>query len=101
MKVIVNGREAGTKESGCALCGATWGSYYEEVQGERLFFCCDLCAKGFREIVERAELERIDLLEISGNYSLGRHCTAREGDRVRRFYVKFNDDAEISTFKEE
>lgn len=31
MNIQVNGNKAGDKENGCALCGATWGSYYEEI----------------------------------------------------------------------
>ncbi len=104
MIVIVNGRKLGSKETGCALCGATWGEYYEEVDGERLFFCCDLCAKGFRSIVNEAKRRRnwdhVDEVVINGNFSMGRNCTLKGGGEEYRFYVKFNDDAEISIFRE-
>ncbi|MDG6928031.1 MAG: TA0938 family protein [Nitrososphaerota archaeon] len=101
MKIIVNGTEAGTKETGCALCGATWGSYYQEFQGQNLFFCCDLCAKGFGKILSRSGFDKVDSIEISGNYSSGRHCTAVSGERTHRFFVRFSYDAEVSAFKEE
>lgn len=103
MKVIVNGREVGTKEQGCALCGSTWGEYYDVIEGQRLFFCCDLCAKGFREIVEsiKERWGQFDELIINGNYASGRHCTARVNGLERRFYVRFNDNAELEVFREE
>ncbi len=79
MKALVNGREAGSKEmGGCALCGgATWGgNHHEEVEGgERLFFCCDLCAAGFRRTVEeikrRTGWDYIDEIQLVGNYHAG------------------------------
>ncbi|GGP20840.1 hypothetical protein GCM10007981_10540 [Thermocladium modestius] len=105
MKALVNGREAGSKEMGCALCGATWGNHHEEVEGERLFFCCDLCAAGFRRTVEeikrRTGWDYIDEIQLVGNYHAGRTVTAISGGRSARFYVKFNEDAEIETFREE
>lgn len=104
MRVVVNGKPAGTKETGCALCGATWGEYYTTVEGDRLFFCCDLCAKGFiniiNEVKRRTGWSRVDEIEIRGNYYTGRTCTARHNGREYRFYVQFNDEAEIVNFKE-
>lgn len=103
MKVTVNGKEAGTKETGCALCGATWGSYYEVIDGHRLFFCCDLCAKGFREIVDgmKSKWGPFDELTISGNYSSGRHCIAKIGNKEHKVFVRFTDSADIEVFREE
>ena len=104
MKIIVNGKEAGAKEKGCALCGATWGDYYEEVDGERLFFCCNYCALEFvnmvNEIKRRTGWGKIDELIINGNYYTGRTCVAKNGDKEFKFYVKFNEEAGIETFKE-
>ncbi|ACR43194.1 TA0938 family protein [Saccharolobus islandicus] len=104
MKIVVNGKEAGTKENGCALCGGTWGDYYEGIEGEKLFFCCDMCALEFvnmvNEVKKRTNWSRIDELIINGNYYTGRTCSAKNGNREYKFYVKFNDDAGIETFKE-
>jgi len=104
MKIIVNGKEGGTKEKGCALCGATWGEYYEDVDGQKLFFCCDICALEFTnmvgEVKRRNNWNRIDELVINGNYYIGRTCTAKYQEKEYRFYVKFNENGGIETFKE-
>ncbi|ABW01431.1 TA0938 family protein [Caldivirga maquilingensis] len=104
MIIEVNGRQVGTKETGCALCGATWGEYYDEVDGEKLFFCCDLCAKGFKNIINeikrRTGWSRIDKLTMVGNYYKGRTGVAMHGNEQFKFYVKFNDDADITIFNE-
>ncbi|AAY81528.1 TA0938 family protein [Sulfolobus acidocaldarius] len=104
MKITVNGRTAGTKETGCALCGGTWGDYYEEIDGEKLFFCCDICALEFvnmlREVKKRTGWDRIDELVINGNYSSGRTCVSKRGGREYKFYVRFNEDAGVETFRE-
>ena len=103
MKIIVNGREAGTRDTGCALCGSTWGDYYEEIDGQRLFFCCNLCAKGFTNIAEgiKGAWGPFEVLTIDGSYSTGRHCTAMRGDQRRTFFVRFTDNADIEVFRQE
>lgn len=104
MKIIVNDKEAGTKETGCALCGATWGEYYEEIDGQKLFFCCDICALEFKnminEIKKRTGLSKINELVIKGNYYTGRTCTVKNENKEYKFYVKFGSKGEITTFKE-
>jgi len=104
LRVLVNGEEVGTKERGCALCGATWGDYHEEVEGDELFFCCDMCAKEFRNMVQevkrRKGWERVEELEIRGNYYTGRTCVARSRGRETKFYVRFGDDGEVETFRD-
>ncbi|QKR00652.1 TA0938 family protein [Metallosphaera tengchongensis] len=104
MKVITNGRETGKKETGCALCGGTWGSYYEDVEDQSMFFCCDLCAKAFintvNEVKKRTGWDHLDQLELKGNYYTGRTCVARREGKEYKFYVKFNDEADIETFRE-
>ena len=103
MKIQVNGSKAGDKESGCALCGATWGDYYEEIDGERLFFCCDVCATEFKnmlnEVKNRTGWKKIDEIIINGNFYKGRTCIAKSGGNEFKFYVRFNDNAEVETFK--
>ncbi|MEM0165662.1 MAG: TA0938 family protein [Saccharolobus sp.] len=104
MKIIVNGKEAGSKEKGCALCGATWGEYYGEIDGEKLFFCCDYCYMEFanmiNEVKKRNNWDKVDEIEINGNYYAGRTCIAKHEGKSYKFYVKFNDEAGIETFKE-
>ncbi|BAB67721.1 TA0938 family protein [Sulfurisphaera tokodaii] len=104
MKIIVNGKEAGSKETGCALCGATWGEYYEEIDGDRLFFCCDFCALEFKnminEVKKRTGWSKIDELIINGNYYTGRTCVAKLGEKEYKFYVKFNEEGDVGIFKE-
>ncbi len=104
MKITVNGSRAGDKENGCALCGATWGEYEEEIDGEKLFFCCDVCASEFKnmlkELKNRTGWKKIDEISIDGNYYKGRTCVAKNGEKEYKFYVKFNDNAEVETFKE-
>lgn len=104
MKVIVNGNESGTKEKGCALCGGKWGDYYEEVDGERFFFCCEYCAKEFinmiNEVKKRTGWEKIEELRIKGNYYTGRTCSALKENKEYKFYVKFGDNGDIEVFKE-
>ncbi|MCY0858823.1 MAG: TA0938 family protein [Sulfolobaceae archaeon] len=103
MKIVVNGKPAGTKETGCAICGATWGEYYAEVDGEKLFFCCDICAAEFinmiNEVKKRAGWERVDEIEINGNYYAGRTCVAKHEGKEFKFYIRFGDEGEITTFK--
>ena len=103
MRVRVEGREVGTKESGCALCGSTWGDYHEEVERHRLFFCCDVCAREFRNMVQEVKSRtgwgRVEELEIRGNYYTGRMCVARSGDREVKFYVRFGEEGEVESFR--
>ena len=67
------------KEKGCVICGATWGDYWEEVEGQRLFFCCDICAREFtnmvRTVKERTGWTTIDEIKTEGDYR-GRVCRA-------------------------
>lgn len=88
---------------GCALCGATWGDYWEDVEGKRLFFCCDVCAKQYRGITGEAKRRRgwstVDTLEMQGDFR-GRVCTARSGADSFRFLISFFDDGDIKAFVE-
>lgn len=86
---------------GCAVCDSTWGNLYEEVEGQRMFFCCSVCAVQFRELVARIRKEagwgRIDALAITGDRR-GRTCTARGGDATFRCFVAFNPEGRIRQF---
>lgn len=104
MKIIVNGKIAGTKETGCALCGGKWGNYYGKINGEDLFFCCDICAAEFKnmlqELINRTGWKKVNEISIEGNYYTGRKCIAKENDKEYKFYVRFGENAEVTTFKE-
>ena len=57
--------------SGCALCDSTWGEYYENVEGSKLFFCCQQCALLYKEIISHIKnfyhITNIQSLELHGN----------------------------------
>jgi hypothetical protein len=87
---------------GCAICNSTWGNLWEEVDGERLFFCCDLCALQYRELLARVKeatgWDRLDAMEIAGDRR-GRTCEVAAGDRRARFEFAFNSDGKILRFR--
>jgi hypothetical protein len=86
---------------GCAICDSTWGNVWEVVEGERLFFCCDLCTVQFRCLVDRIKAEtgwsRIDAVEIAGDRR-GRTCRASSGDREFRCSFAFNPEGRLRRF---
>jgi len=88
--------------SGCAICDSTWGNLWEEVDGERMFFCCALCVLQFRALVDRIKSEmgwpRIDSLEIEGDRK-GRTCTAETGGNSVRVRVAFNPEGRLLRFE--
>lgn len=89
--------------AGCALCGATWGDYWEEVDGSRLFFCCDVCAKQYRGIVGEAKRRKgwptVDEIKMQGDFR-GRVCIVRHGPETYTFLISFFEDGEVRTFSE-
>lgn len=91
------------RSAGCALCGATWGDYWEEVEGKNLFFCCDVCAKQYKGIIGEAKRRKgwpsVDAVDLQGDFR-GRLCTVRSGPESYRFLISFFDDGEIKAFKE-
>ena len=88
--------------SGCAICDSTWGDVWAEVDGERIFFCCELCVVQFRGLVDRIKREtgwpRIDALEIAGGRR-GRTCRATAGAATFGCRVAFNAQGEIRSFE--
>lgn len=60
-----------TNNTGCALCNSTWGNHYETIENEKLFFCCDVCANLFQEIIISLKnlysMDKIYKLELQGN----------------------------------
>ena len=57
--------------SGCALCNSTWGDYYKIIEDTQLFFCCEVCADLYQDIVYKIkktyQISKIDYLEVEGN----------------------------------
>ncbi|HEV2519418.1 MAG TPA: TA0938 family protein [Thermoplasmata archaeon] len=88
---------------GCAICDSSWGDHWEEVDGERRFFCCALCATQFRNLVERVHRttgwDRIDAIEIQGDRT-GRRVEVQSGAGRRTFTVMFTTQGEILQFRE-
>lgn len=91
-----------SNKRGCALCDATWGQYWDDVDGQRMVFCCSICASAFKNMVKAVKENNswagIDTLDISGNNNVGRKCSASAGGRVYRFYIRFHDDGSIEDF---
>ena len=87
---------------GCAICNSSWGNVWEDVDGEHLFFCCDLCAAQYRGLIDRIKQEtgwgRIDSIEIAGDRR-GRTCTVAAGDSHARFLFAFNSDGRLLRFQ--
>jgi hypothetical protein len=87
-------------KAGCALCAATWGDYWEEVEGKRLFFCCEVCARQYKTIVTEARKltgwDSIDGLEMNGDHR-GRVCMVKRGGNSYRFMISFYDDGNLRT----
>lgn len=86
---------------GCAICNSTWGNVWAEVEGERLFFCCDLCVVQYRNLLERIKRDagwsRVDSIEIAGDRR-GRSCQVTSGTDLRRFDFGFNSEGMILRF---
>ena len=90
-------------EPGCALCEATWGDYWAEIDGQRMFFCCSICEKEFRnmvnEVKRRTGWKSIDEIKMLGDYR-GRECTALSEARSYKFFIRFDSQGEIQDFSE-
>jgi putative zinc binding protein len=86
---------------GCALCEATWGDYWAEVEGQRMFFCCSVCWVQFRnmvsEVKRRTGWAMVDEIKMMGDYR-GRECAALSGDKAYRFFIRFDPRGEIQDF---
>lgn len=87
---------------GCALCGGTWGEYWDEIDGEKMLFCCSICHAAFKNMIDAVKKDRswktVEKLEITGNNAIGRDCTASTGGMDFRFYIKFFNDGRIYDF---
>ncbi|MHB1441066.1 MAG: TA0938 family protein [Cuniculiplasma sp.] len=91
-------------EKGCALCDATWGEYYRDIEGERTFFCCNICADIFESMVNNVKKRTgwgfIDYINLEGNYNRGRECEARSGDKIYRYYFRTYGDGRMMKFED-
>ncbi|MGA8604638.1 MAG: TA0938 family protein [Thermoplasmata archaeon] len=87
---------------GCAICNSTWGNVWAEVDGERLFFCCEICVVQYRALVERVRQatgwSQIDSIEISGDRR-ARACEVAAGPARARFLFAFNSEGKILRFQ--
>lgn len=87
---------------GCAICNSTWGNVWAEVEGERLFFCCDLCVVQYRGLLERVKFDtgwsQIDSMDIAGDRR-GRTCEVSSGGVRARFDFAFNPEGKILRFR--
>ena len=90
-------------EEGCALCEATWGDYWAEVESQRMFFCCSICEVEFRnmvnEVKRRTGWKSLDEIKMMGDHR-GRECTALSEGKSFRFFIRFDARGEIQTFSE-
>jgi hypothetical protein len=88
----------------CAICDSSWGNLWEEVEGTRLFFCCEVCLVQFRNLVDRIKAETgwgtIDGVTIAGDRR-GRTCVAQRGAETYRCRVAFNAQGALREFHTE
>ena len=86
------------RDDGCALCGSTWGDYWAEVDGERRFFCCEVCAVQLFNLVGalRREMGASEIrgLSIEGDRR-GRTVTVEHDGGRSTFRFVFGGDGEI------
>jgi len=91
-------------EKGCAICQATWGAYREESDGQRMFFCCDICAIEFKnminEVKKRTGWKAIDEIKMTGSYR-GRECVALFQGKRYGFSIRFDSKGGIDLFSEQ
>lgn len=89
--------------NGCAICQATWGNHWAEVEGQRMFFCCEICEGEFRnmlsEVKQRTGWKTIDEIRMSGDQRR-RECVALSSAHSYRFLIGFNSEGGISMFHE-
>ncbi|MCI4319731.1 MAG: TA0938 family protein [Thermoplasmata archaeon] len=90
------------REDGCALCGSTWGDYWTEIDGERRFFCCELCALQFGHLLASIRNElgdgRVDGVAIEGDRR-GRTVAVEHPGGPSRFSFYFGGEGEVRRFR--
>jgi len=89
---------------GCAICGATWGDHWANVEGQRMFFCCEICETEFRNMIDevkrRTKWAGIDEIKTSGDPRL-RRCTAIANSNTFSFVIGFDSEGKVRIFQEE
>lgn len=89
--------------AGCAICDSTWGDVWAEIEGERVFFCCDVCVVQFRNLVEKIRSvtgwAHLESIEISGDRK-GRACVARAGEQAFGAQFSFTPDGQLLRFEQ-
>jgi acetyl esterase len=87
---------------GCPLCGSTWGDWWADVQGQRRFFCCELCARQWlallAEVRRHTGWARVDAVDVEGN-RWGRTCIARGAGADFHCFVVFTPEGELRRFE--
>ncbi len=89
---------------GCAICQSTWGNYWAEVEGQKMFFCCELCEIEFKnmiqEVKKRTGWKSIDEIQIAGG-TRGRQCKALSNGKAYSYQIRFNPQGAIAAFQEQ
>ena len=89
-----------SQQAACVLCGATWGDWWEEIEGKKQFFCCEVCARQYRNIIGQAKKKKgwasVDKLEMDGDYR-GRICRVSHGSESTRFLINFLENGDVRT----
>ncbi|MGH2638372.1 MAG: TA0938 family protein, partial [Rhabdochlamydiaceae bacterium] len=88
---------------GCAICGSTWGDYWREIEGERMFFCCEICYFQFQNMIDEVKRKTswntVDSVQIEGDYR-GRECIAKSGANSYAFLITFKSNGDIQKFED-
>jgi hypothetical protein len=68
-----------------------------------MFFCCEICETEFRnmvgEVKRRTGWKAIDEFRIEGAQK-GRDCETLSGSQRFRYFISFNSQGQIETFRE-
>ena len=68
-----------------------------------MFFCCNICADIFETMVNKVKeatgWDKIDYVELKGNYSSGRNCIAKNGNEEFKYYFRTYGDGTFITFE--
>ena len=85
-------------ETGCALCGSTWGDYWKEIDGKSRVFCCHVCADSYSDLLHRIKEElggsKFDNILVSGN-PRARRATVKWEKEEATFSVSFKDEGGV------
>jgi hypothetical protein len=88
---------------GCAICESTWGNHWAEVEGQMMFFCCNICEIEFRNMIQevkrRTGWRTIDEIKTKGE-PRGREIVATSSGTSCRFLISFNSQGAILSFQE-